>query len=206
MVTLLLIVVLFACVALIYNDGMWSNAIRLVNVITAALLATNFFEPLANFLDQQQPSYTYFWDFLSLWGLFMIFSVIFRVLTGRLSQVKVKFLKLADRIGSGILSLWIGWVIVCFTLVSLHVAPLARNSIGGSFKPEQAMFSLGFIELAPDRQWLGFTQKMSIDTYSKTQPTIFDPNGEFLPKYATRRANLESNVQKDNSLRTASGT
>ena len=45
--TLLMIIILFASVAMLYNDGMWSNAIRLINVVTAALLAMNFYEPLA---------------------------------------------------------------------------------------------------------------------------------------------------------------
>ncbi len=203
MLTLIMCLVLFACVAMLYNDGMWSNAIRLINVITAGLLAMNFFEPLANWLEQMQPSYTYFWDFTVLWGLFIIFSIIFRLLTDRVSQVKVKFLKMADQIGSGVLSLWIGWVMVCFTMVTVHVAPLARNCLFDSFQPEQRMF----FSLAPDRQWLAFTQKMSQGPYecSATEKTMFDPQGEFLLRYATRRANLESNVQTGGGLRTTSG-
>ncbi len=205
-INLLMIAILFACAAMLYNDGMWSNSIRLINTIMAGLLAMNFFEPVADWLEGQAPAYTYFWDFIALWGLFIIFSLIFRLITDRLSQVKVKFLKIADQIGSGVLALWVGWVMVCFTLMSLNTAPLARNCLGGSFssKTEDRMF-LGF---APDRQWLGFTQKMSQDAYArsasdaewKAEKTIFDPRGEFLPKYATRRANLESNVKEKGSL------
>jgi len=192
MVTALMFIILFACVAMLYNDGMWSNAIRLINVITAALLAMNFFEPLADWFEQSKPSWSYFWDFISLWGLFIVFSLIFRVLTDRLSPVKVKFLKVADRVGSGFLSLWIGWLMVCFTLMSLHAAPLAKNCLLDSFQPEERMF-LGF---APDRQWLGFTQKMSMGPYDRSEKDVFDPHAEFLPKYASRRAILESNIQQ----------
>ena len=135
-VTLLMFVILFACAAMLYNDGMWSNAIRLINVITAGLLAMNFFEPAADWLEQQAPAYSYFCDFVALWGLFIIFSLIFRLITDRLSQVKVKFLKMADQIGSGVLALWVGWVMVCFTMVSLHTAPLAKNCLFESFQPE----------------------------------------------------------------------
>jgi uncharacterized membrane protein required for colicin V production len=205
MVTILMVVILFACAAMLYAEGMWSNAIRLINVIMAALLAMNFFEPVAGWLERQSMSYTYFCDFVSLWGLFIIFSIIFRILTDRISVVKVKFLKMADQIGSGILALWIGWVMVCFTMVSLHTAPLAKNSLMGSFQPEQQMFVMG---LAPDRQWLAFTQKMSQGPYSRSvseadwnaQKTVFDPRGEFMIKYATRRANLESNVTNKGGL------
>jgi len=209
--TVLMFIILFACAAMLYNDGMWSNAIRLINAITAGLLAMNFFEPVADWLEEQAPTYGYFCDFVALWGLFFVFSLIFRLMTDRLSTVKVKFLKMAEQIGSGILALWIGWVMVCFTMVSLHTAPLARNCLAGSFKPEERMF-LGF---APDHQWLGFTQKMSRGPYErsvseaewKAEKTIFDPRGEFLPKYATRRATLESNVKTLGKLRvSASGT
>ena len=108
-------------------------------------------------LTDWQPSYTYLWDFLSLWGLFVVFMLVFRVLTDKLSHVKVKFLKLADRIGSGVLSLWIGWVMVMFTMTTLHTAPLAKVFMFEGFQPEEKMF----FGLAPDHQWLAFTQKMS---------------------------------------------
>jgi hypothetical protein len=203
-VTLLMFVILFACAAMLYNDGMWSNAIRLINAITAGLLAMNFFEPAADWLESQAPAYSYFCDFIALWGLFIIFSLIFRLITDRVSQVKVRFLKITDQIGSAVLALWIGWVMVCFTMVSLHTTPLARNCLFGDFKPEEKMV-MGF---APDRQLLGFTQKMSQEAYArsasdaewKAEKTIFDPHGEFLPKYATRRATLEGNVKEKGSL------
>ena len=41
LLTILLLVIIFACVAATFRDGMWSNAIRLINVVTAALLAVN---------------------------------------------------------------------------------------------------------------------------------------------------------------------
>ena len=160
---LLMIVILFACVATCYAEGMWSNAVRLVNIITAALLATNFFEPLAGWLDAWQPSYTYLWDFLSLWGLFCVFLLIFRELTDRISRVKVRFLKIADRIGSGVFSVWIGWVMVCFTLMTLHTAPLGRNFLFGGFSSDsdQPMMVVG-----PDKLWLDFTRKMSTGAFA----------------------------------------
>jgi hypothetical protein len=205
-ITLLMLLVLFACVATLYADGLWSNAIRLINVITAALLAMNFFEPLADRLQKWQPSYTYVWDFVSLWLLFAIISVILRVLTDFLSRVKVRFLKIVDRIGSGLLSLWIGWVMVCFTLTTLHTAPLPRNFLGNTngFKAEERMV-MGF---APDRQWLGFTQRMSRGPYARSsggEKTTFDSEGSFMPKYASRRNDLERHVKSTHKIRVQPG-
>ena len=195
LVTLLMLAVFFACIATLYTEGLWGNAIRLINVVTAALLAMNFFEPLARKLNEWQPSYEYFWDFLSLWAIFVFFVGIFQALTKLVSRVKVRFLKIVDRIGSGVLAVWIGWVMVCFTLTTLHTAPLARNFLNGDFQPEERMV-MGF---APDRQWLSFTQWASRGPYAADQ--IFDPHAEFMPKYNTRRRNLQKHVHETNSFR-----
>jgi hypothetical protein len=213
--SLLLFLLLFACVAFLFADGMWSNAILLINVMTAALLATNFWEPTARWIENQDlvdvSSYTYFIDFFVLWGLFAIFLVIFRSATEAASKIRVRFLNLVDRIGGMFFAIWIGWVVVCFATMALHTAPLPRD-FHGMFEPEQRVF-MGF---APDRQWLAFVQKMSLGTFSRmaTREDIrrepawqkdgtrtFDPRGEFMPKYATRRANLETQLDSKKSLR-----
>jgi uncharacterized membrane protein required for colicin V production len=201
----LLLVIIFACVATSYTEGMWSNAIKLVNVITATLVAVNLFEPVANALDRWQSSYTFVWDFLSLWGLFGLTLLVLRELTDRISRVQVRFLKIVDRIGSGFFSVWIGWVMVCFTLMTLHTAPLSRNFLWDGFKPEESMM---FGMAAPDREYLGFMQQMSMGTFCRMAPLddkekyVFDPNGEFLPKYSARRAKIENHIVSTQSLRT----
>ena len=135
--TALLFVVLLACVAFLYGEGMWGNAIRLVNVVTAALLATNFWEPVARILeDSVSKEFSYAWDIIALWGLFSVFVVVLTLATGYASRVKVRFLGIADRIGSIAFAVLIGYVMVCFTTMSLHTAPLAKKGRhpSGSFR------------------------------------------------------------------------
>lgn len=195
LLTLLMIFVFFGCLGFLYLEGMWGNMLNLVNVVTAALLATTYFEPVARLADSALPAFTYFWDFLAIWLLFAIFTVILRQITRMVSRVKVRFLKIVDRIGSGFFAAWIGWVMVCFTMFSFHTAPLGKNFLFGGFQPEQKMF----LGLAPDVKWLGFVQKMSMGAYSSEN--VFDANGEFPIKYATRRANLEQQVSSTGSFR-----
>jgi hypothetical protein len=199
---LLMFVILFAIVAACFGEGMWSNAVRFVNVVTAGLLATNFFEPVANWLDSQQPSYTYLWDFLSLWGLFAVFLVIMRESTDRISRVNVRFLKIADRIGGVVFSLLVGWVVVCFTMMTLHTAPLGRNFLWEGFSTDsEVRMIMGF---GPDRQWLGFARNLSTGAFSRADSYHeFNANGDFIPKYATRRELLEKQIKTTDSLRTA---
>ena len=194
----LMLLIFFAVVATCFTEGMWSNAVRLINVVTAALLAVNFFEPLARTLDNWQPSYTYLWDFLSLWGLFGISLLIFREITDRVSHVNVRFLKLANRIGGVVFSIWVGWVMVCFTMMTLHTAPLGRNFLFEGFSTQtdaRMMFGMA----SPDVEWLGFTQKMSTGAFAGSEE--FDPRAEFMPKYATRRTDLEKRIATSDTLR-----
>jgi hypothetical protein len=203
-----LVVILLACVGFLYTEGIWGNFIHLVNVVTAGLLATTFYEPLAKLGESCLGSFTFFLDFLSLWGLFGLFVIVFGLLTDRISRIKVRFLKLADDIGSPLMAIWVGWVMVCFTAMTLHTAPLAKNFLDGGFQPGEPML----LGTAPDRQWLGFVQSVSRGVYcrglskaetesgaygSDTNPdeqklAVFDRRAEFIPKYAARRTSLEN--------------
>jgi len=196
LLTLLMLVIFAACVGLLYPEGMWSNALRLINVVTAALLAVNYFEPVAYWLEGMMPSFTYFWDYIALWGVFAVSMMVFRLITDRVSHVKVRFLILADRIGSGFFAAWVGWVMVCFTMMTLHAAPMERVFLSGGFQAESNMV----VGLAPDRQWLGFVQKMSLGTFSRSEVNTFDPQAEYMLKCASRRANLGNHMQSTDAI------
>jgi hypothetical protein len=180
-----LLVIVFVVIAMAGSEGLWSNAITLVNVVTAALLATNFWEPVADLLIEQFPQGTYLWDFSALWGLFAVGLIVVRAATYFASRVKVRFPKLVEILGGYLFAVWIGWVMVCFTAMTLHTAPLSREFMFGGFKPEKRILGL-----APDRQWLAFMQRASRGAFARRSGEslqIFDPHGDFIIKYATRR-------------------
>jgi uncharacterized membrane protein required for colicin V production len=195
----LLFVIFVAVVASLYTDGMWGNAITLVNVVTAALLATNFFEPLANWLDGMRDlkAYTYIWDFLSVWVLFAFFMGVMRALTDAASRVKVRFLKIADQIGGIVFACLVGAVVVCFTTFTLHTAPLSKNFLFGGFQPDAPML----LGMSPDRAWLQFTRSVSKRALSRSPEAAFDPHGQLRGKYAVRRGEIETQVKAKGSIR-----
>jgi hypothetical protein len=198
---LLLIVILMACIGVLYPEGLWSNAVRLINVTTAGLVATNFFEPVARWLDGMAESCTYFWDFIALWGLFCVTMVVMRLATDFISRVKVRFLKIVDRVGSAVFAVAVGWVMVCFVTMSIHTAPVGAKGFWGGFDPSQRML----LGLAPDRQWLAFVQHMSKGAFARSEPNVFDPDSQFPAKYYNRRGALEKNVEEKKSFRVESG-
>jgi hypothetical protein len=187
---ILLILIFFACFASLMNNGLWSNTLTLVNVITAALLATNYFEPLAAYFEYQDFSFTYVWDFLTIWLIFGISMAVLRAMTDYMSTVKVRFFVPVEKVGGIVMALWVSWVVVCFTTMTLHTAPLARSFLGGSFQPEadsKMLFGLG-----PDRVWLGWVHRESKGSLCRLgEPAIFDDRGDFILRYGDRRAEFE---------------
>jgi uncharacterized membrane protein required for colicin V production len=192
---LLLVLILAVCVGFGYAEGIWTNLLRLVNIVTAGLLATNYYEPVARLLENQTPSGTYFWDFLSLWLVFIVALLLLRTATESVSRVKVKFLGIADRIGGGVTSLLAGWAMLCFIMMTLHTAPLAEKFLFEGFDYNKSMF-LGIA--APDRQWLSFAQVLSGGSFSNG--TQFDQGNRFLTTYAQRRKTLETNAASGSFL------
>jgi hypothetical protein len=154
---LCLVIIFLVCVLMSLASGLWGNLIMIFNVLIAALIATNYFEPLAAWLDEQMPSYTFFWDFLAMWGIFALAVIVLRAITDTLSRVKVRFKKPVEVAGGLICGAIIGWLMVCFALFSLHTAPLAPFFMKGGFNPAANMF----FGIAPDRQWARFAQGQS---------------------------------------------
>ncbi len=181
----MLIFIWFVCIAFLWNEGMWSNCLTLINVLLAALVAMNYFEPVADFLDEKQPSYTYLWDYLSMWFIFFIAFAIARTATGLLSRTRVKFIPQIEQAGRVISVLLIGWILVCFALCSLHTAPLARTAVRGEFQAQP--MSNNFLGIAPDRFWLGYIQHRSKNALATSGPNVFDENAEYIFKYGERR-------------------
>ncbi len=189
MLTIALVVIFAVCLAFIFNEGLWGAAVMFINVLLAAMLATNFYEPLATWATKQWPSYTYLCDFISIWLVFCLAMLVLRILTDALSRYRVRFKKPVDVGGGLFFAAWIGWIMMQFTLFSMHTAPLARNFLGGAFQSEPD--SVMFFGLGPDRNWMALMHTMSKDG-SLGSGEQFDPQGEFILKYGTRRKTFET--------------
>jgi hypothetical protein len=191
-INIILFIILAACFASLFNNGLWSNTLMLVNVLTAGLLAMNYFEPLAGWLETQvSPSLTYVWDFVAIWLIFIVSMAALRAATDYMSPVKVRFLPPVDKFGGYVVALWTSWVLVCFTTATLHTAPLARNFLGFQTAPQDKMMG-GF---APDRQWLGWTHRESKGAMCRLgELSPFDPYGDFILRYGKRREDFEGQL------------
>ena len=193
-----LMVVIFIAVAIsLYTEGLWGNALRLINAVTAALLATNFFEPLANWLEGMMPAYGYLCDFLAMWLVFGVSMGVLRAMTDYASKVKVRFLKIVDQVGSGILACCVAAVMVSFVATTMHTAPLGEKFLFGGFQSDQPMMA----GLAPDRKWLGFSRTVSRGAFASSPAKPLDPQS-FINRYKQRRIEIESHVKSTGKIRT----
>lgn len=172
----------------LWREGLWSNVVTLYNVVTAAIIATNYWEPLAGQIDEYMPRATFLADFLSLWLIFVVCFSIFRTVTDRISKVRVRFKLPVEYVGGVVSSILVACVMVSFITMTLHTAPLAINGLGGAFTFDPKAKTV--LMFAPDRNWLGFATKLSKEggPLATSSPNKFDPNGTFRVKYAVRRA------------------
>ncbi|MEM8677970.1 MAG: hypothetical protein AAGF97_01330 [Planctomycetota bacterium] len=187
--TIFLSVIAFIVIAMMWGEGMWGNAITLMNTVFAVMVAFNTYEYLANWLAETLPSFTYFSDYLAVWLIFAAVFNILRLTTDQVSKHRVRFKMPIEHTGRALFAVATAWVMVCFVCATLHMAPLARTSFRGGFGAEP--LSKHFVGLAPDRMFLGFMHSRSSGALATSPPNVFDPNGEFILKYGARRQMLK---------------
>ncbi|MFM7138453.1 MAG: hypothetical protein ACKO1M_15535 [Planctomycetota bacterium] len=137
-------------------------------------------------LEPWLASYTYLLDFIALQGTFCVLLLVMREITERLSRTRVRFRKPVELAAGPLVAMLTAWVVVCFTAASLHTAPVPRDVIQPT--PESRMF----FGLAPDRRWLSWVRSASLRGPFARPDQAFDPQADFILRYADRRKALEA--------------
>jgi hypothetical protein len=190
-ISLILLGVFIAVAFAVWGEGPWSGLIMLLNILLAASLATAWYSPLVRWLEPKFPSYTYMLDFVVIQGLFCLFLLLFRDVTDRLSRTRVRFRKPVELVAGPLIAVITAWVMVGFTAATLHTAFVPRSFIQSS--PDARLF----FGLGPDRWWLSWMRAATAHGPFGSAEQAFDPEGDFIDRYATRRKLLE----KQESLR-----
>jgi len=184
-VSLMLLGVFVAVAFAVWREGPWSGLILLLNLLLAATLATAWYPSVVRWVEPRLASYTHLLDFVILQGLFCLLLFGFREVTDRLSKTRVRFRRPVELAAGPLVAAFTAWVMVAFTAASLHTAPLPRDFVQPS--PEARMF----FGLAPDRWWLWWVRGATVRGPFANSGRAFDPDGEFIGRYATRRQLLE---------------
>jgi hypothetical protein len=198
MLFLVLLLVFAGVAAAIWFQGFWSGTIAFMNLLFAAMIATNLFEPISTMVESfGAASYTFLLDFIVLWFLFGAVYATLRGITDLISRTQVKFELPIEMGGRSLMAVLCGWLMTCFVAFSLHMAPLnAENPLGAWATPN----SKSFLMTSPDRLWMRFMFDRSRGAFARgnfsgsAHPSdealnveAFDPRGEFALKYHERR-------------------
>lgn len=187
--SLILLGVFVAVAFAIWREGPWSGLIMFLNVLLAASLATAWYPSVVARIEPAAASYTYLLDFVVLQGLFCVLLLAFREVTDRLSRTRVRFRRPVELAAGPIVAVLTAWVVVCFVAASLHTAPVPRDFVQPT--PEARMF----FGLAPDIRWLAWVRGSSMSGPFARPSTPFDPDADFIIRYAARRQALEQEQQ-----------
>lgn len=168
-VLLLIIGVVAWCVA---SEGVWGAAFIVLSVLFSGLLAMNLFEPVAAFLTGigGGGNWGYYCDIIALLGLFGLGVAGLRALTDYLMPTYVQVHPLIYDVGRWGLGLVAGYLTMAIVATSLHTAPLPRSFAGFNPGPNNRLL----FGIAPDRQWLAFTQYVSERSLARGRARIFD--------------------------------
>ena len=189
MLVILLLIVLLTCTGLVWMQGLWGAMITILNLIFSGLIATNYCFPLAATLERSFPRYGFFWDFLSLWLIFCLVFLVLWFVTGKISKYRVRFIAPVEMAGRSILAFAVGWLMVCFVLTSLHMAPLAEKPFFGSFQRE--VMSHDFMGSAPDQLWISLVDNCSQGSLSPVSEREFGSPSDLIQNYRIRRREFE---------------
>ena len=178
----------FASLAMMIREGLWSNAISLINILISGLVAFAFYSPLVIYLDELlNGEYTYLLDFVCIWGLFVVTMLVCRGLTGMASRTRMRFKNPIDPVGGPILAVVAAWALAAFVMATLHTAPMPKDAFSGSLIYSEAEVASKPSLSAPDLAWLRFIDRVTRpDAFGHAGRDVFSP-WDFVSTYADHR-------------------
>ena len=164
------------------SEGLWGAALMFFNVLFGAMIAFNFYEPLAALIDKTGLKWGMS-DCICLFVLFAVATLILRLATETLAPAMVRFPMPIYHVGRIFFGLAAALVTVSIIALGYECAPVHKKFMPYKQSPP---FGLGI-----DHKWLGFYQystgkifsskSAEVDPYGGYGATkVFDPKGEWL--------------------------
>jgi len=176
METIINLIIVGLIVGLTYaltSEGLWGSALMFFNVLFAALIAFNFYEPLAALLDSTKIGWG-FSDTLCLMGLFCLSVLLLRMTTETIAPAQVRFPMPLYHMGRLIFGLGGAVVTMSIIILAFHTAPVYKRIFGVVDYKSKPPFGLGL-----DHQFLGFFQYATGAVFARYGLGQRDPFGEY---------------------------
>ncbi len=195
------------------SEGAWGAALMFFNVLFGAMIAFNFYEPLAGLIDSTGIGWG-FSDTLSLMLIFCVSVFLLRITTETLAPAMVRFPMPIYHVTRLFFGLATSLVTFAVILLAFHAAPIHKQMFGYITYETKPPFGL-----ALDHHWLGFFQYTTGDifarygvgardpyrSYGKTggnqlvPVNIFDPRGRWLLDRQESRPYGEGAILKESA-------
>ena len=125
--TILLIFIFFAGLAMTINEGLWSNTVSLLAIIVAGLFAIFGGIPLGMYIvEQADASQKVAWCFVfaGVWGVFVVSLTIMRILLELASRTRVKFVPPLEKAAGPLMGLYVAVMFTSFAAYTLERIPI----------------------------------------------------------------------------------
>ncbi len=129
--TLLLGFVFFAGIAMTVGEGLWNNTITLISVILSSLLGIFGGLPLGIWVlekSERDASFTWYFVFGMVWGLFFLSMLIQRLIAGKLSDTRMKFVPPLEMVAGPLMGLLVAVMFTSFVAFTLERVAISGES------------------------------------------------------------------------------
>src|SRR5271170_6315201 len=128
-INLIIVVLILGLTYALTSEGLWGAALMFFNVVFGAMIAFNFYEPLARLIDSTGIGWG-FSDTLCMLGLFCVSVLLLRMTTETIAPVMVKFPAPIYHAGRLVFGLAGAVVTMSVIILAFHAAPVNKKIFG----------------------------------------------------------------------------
>jgi hypothetical protein len=193
-VNLIIVALIFLMAYALISEGAWGATLMFFNVLFGAMVAFNFYEPLAKLLADNASILAGYADLICFFLLFLFTTLILRLTTETLAPAMVRFPTPLFHVGRIFFAVLGSALTLAVVLLGFETAPVHKKIFGVIDYKALAPFGLGI-----ERQFLGFFQYSTgqifvthvpgtrdpFDQYGDAK--VFDPRAEWLLNHQDAR-------------------
>jgi len=125
--TVMLVFLCFASVAMTVNEGLWNNTITLFNIMLSGILGIFGGVPLGNFLllqSEKPADFAWYFVLAGIWGVFAVSVTVMHLATSSSSGVRMRFLPMLDKVAGPLMGILVAIMLTSFTAFTLERVPI----------------------------------------------------------------------------------
>jgi hypothetical protein len=198
------------------SEGLWGSALMFFNVLFAALISFNFYEPLAQLIvDQAGPEsiISSFADSVCMMVLYVVSLLLLRLATETITPAMVRFPTPLYHLGRVVFGFGGAVIMIAMLLLGYQASPVQKKMLGVIDYKHAPFYKERF-----DRDFLAFFQYTTGYTFARNgagdadparefpnRPMLFDPRGEWLLIHQQARPYGTEMIPEDSAETGAAG-